>query len=398
MSDARDIRPEVSREEAATLLSELVSIDSQNPPGRERPVSEFIVERLEEWGIDARLYHEPYEDRPQVIAEVGSGDPDAGTLILNGHIDVVPPGDRDQWTHDPFGGDIEDDRVYGRGASDMKGGVAAGMLALRAAHERGVDGRVVLTCAIGEETAEPGTKTILEEIDGDWGIVLEPTQLLVDTVGKGLAWYEVEVRGESSHASRPNLGKNVLDALFAFNEQLTAYRERIAEREHPLVGTSLCSPTILEAGTKENVIPDHATLTLDRRFLPEENVEEIDDEIETLFEPLRDDGFEVSIERTRTYEAAQIDSDHEIAEVVRKHASDVADIDTSPHGKDASTDQRNFINDAGIPAIIWGPGVGEQSHTADEWAPIDPMIDSVEILSRTINDLCSRAPDDGSST
>lgn len=390
MSHANGIQHNVTEEEAAALLSDLVAIDSQNPPGREQAVSEFIVDRLDEWGIDARLFHQPYEDRPQVIAEVGDDDPDVGTLILNGHIDVVPPGDRDQWTHDPFGGSVEDGRVYGRGASDMKGGVATGMLALRAAHESNIDGRVVLTCAIGEETAEPGTKSILTEIDGEWGIVLEPTQLLVDTVGKGLAWYEVDVRGESGHASRPHLGKNVLDALFALNERLRAYQDEISEREHPLIGTSLCTPTIINAGTKENVIPDHATLTLDRRFLPNEDIEEIDEEIDTLFEQLRENGFEVSIQRTRTYEAAEIDVDHEIAEVVRRHASDVAGVDTAPHGKDASTDQRNFVNDAGIPAIIWGPGIGDQSHTVDEWAPVPPMVSAVEILCRTINELCVR--------
>lgn len=389
MSNSNRIQHGVSRDEAAALLADLVAIDSQNPPGREKPIAEHIVDRLEGWGIDARLFERPDPDRPQVIAEVGEGDPGAGTLILNGHIDVVPPGEAEQWTHDPFGGEVEGNRVHGRGASDMKGGVAAGMLALRAAHESDVDGRVVLTCAMGEETAEPGTETMLEEVSGDWGIVLEPTQLVVDTVGKGLAWYEVEVRGDAAHASRPHLGNNVLDALFGFDAQIEAFREEIAEREHPLVGRSLCTPTMLESGTKENVIPDYAKLTFDRRFLPSEDVADLDKEMETLFDGLREEGFEVSVERTRTYEAAEIDADHEIATVVRRHAHDVAGVETAPHGKDAATDQRNFVNDAGIPAIIWGPGVSEQSHTVDEWAPVDTLVDGVEVLCRTIEELCT---------
>jgi succinyl-diaminopimelate desuccinylase len=380
---------DVTHEEAASLVSELVAIDSQNPPGRERPVAEFIQSRLGEWGIDARLLNRPYEDRPQVIAEVGRGHPDADTLILNGHMDVVPPGDTNQWTVDPFGGTIREGRVYGRGASDMKSGLAAGMLALRAAHRADVAGRVVLTCAIGEETAEPGTRTILEEVEGNWGIVLEPTELVVDTVGKGLAWYEIELRGTSSHASRPELGDNVLDGLFELREHLRAYQDRIGERTHDLVGTSLCTPTMVDAGTKENVIPDYASLTLDRRFLPGERIEAIDEEIDRMVEPLREAGFEVSVTRTRTYEAAEISVDSEIATVVRTHSEAVADVSTAPHGKDASTDQRNFVNDAGIPAIIWGPGVSPQSHTVDEWAPIDPVVDGAEVLCRTIGDLCT---------
>lgn len=382
------IQHDVTEAEAADLLSELVARDSQNPPGRERACAEFIAVTLEEWGLDTRLVEEPYEDRPQVIAETGAGSLESGDLVLNGHIDVVPPGDREQWSVDPFEGVIDGNRVYGRGASDMKSGVAAGMFALRAAHEHGVDGRVTLTCAIGEETAEPGTKMLLDTVSGDFGIVLEPTALVVDTVGKGLAWYEVELRGESSHASSPDLGLNVLNGLFSFNDELTAYREELAEREHPLVGSPLCTPTMLEAGTKENVIPDSATLTFDRRFLPEENIEEIDQEINDLVEPLRECGFEISVTRTRTYEAAEIDADREIATVVRQHSHDVAGVDTAPHGKSASTDQRNFVNDAGIPAIIWGPGTSAQSHTVDEWARTDLLVDAVEVLCRTIEELC----------
>jgi succinyl-diaminopimelate desuccinylase len=388
MDSHRRIESDVGAEEAAELLSELVTIDSQNPPGRERGVAEFVVDWLGEYDINARLVDRPAEERPQVVATVGEERPDAGRLILNGHMDVVPPGDREQWTSNPFEGEIRDGRVYGRGASDMKSGIAAGMFTLRAAARSCVDGTVVLTCAMGEETAEPGTKTLLEEVTGDWGIVLEPTGLVVDTVGKGLAWYEVEIRGESVHASRPNLGENVLNALFDVREYLDDYRERIATRQHELVGKSLCTPTMLETGIKENVVPDYAKLTLDRRFLPSEAVEDIDDEIVSVFEPITEAGFEVEIERTRTYEAAEIPVDHEIADVVRTHSEAVAGVDTVPHGKDASTDQRNFVNDAGIPAIIWGPGVSEQSHTVDEWAPVEPIVDAVEVLCRTADDLC----------
>jgi succinyl-diaminopimelate desuccinylase len=146
---------------------------------------------------------------------------------------------------------------------------------------------------------------------------------------------------------------------------------------------------MLDAGTKETVIPDRATVTFDRRFLPSEDVEDIDEEMAELFDPLRDAGFDVVVERTRTYEAAEIPVDSEIAAVVREHAADVAGVSTEPHGKDAATDQRNFVNDAGIPAIIWGPGVSEQSHTVDEWAPVDPIVDCVTVLCRTIEDVCA---------
>lgn len=379
---------DVTADEAAQLVAELVSIDSQNPPGRERAVAEFVHETLTGWGIDAELVQEPFPDRPQVVARVGEGRDDAGTLVLNGHLDVVPPGDLEEWTRDPFGGEIEDGRVYGRGASDMKSGVAAAMLAGRSAARGDLAGELILTFAVGEETSEPGTKTLVEGLEADYGVVLEPTELVVDTAGKGLAWYTATVSGESCHASGPELGKNALAGLLAIENDLAAYQDRIGERTHELLGRSLCTPTVARAGGKENVIPARAKLRFDRRFLPSESVEAIDAEMDTLFDPVREQGFDVDVERTRTYDVAEIPTDARVAEVFRRHSSDVAGVDTAPHGKQASTDQRNLVNDAGIPAIIWGPGTPPQCHTADEWARVDLVVDSVEVIGRALDELC----------
>lgn len=208
----------VSEEEAGTLLADLISYDSQNPPGREGPCAEFIVDWLTDAGIDAKLVHEPFPDRPQVLATIGDGASAADHLALNGHIDVVPPGDRERWSVDPFEGvvDTDEGRVYGRGASDMKSGVAAGMLAAREIANDGIDGTLTLTFAVGEETAEPGTKTFIEDLDADYDIVLEPTELEVETAGKGLAWYVATISGDAAHASRPHLGNNAVDGLLSF--------------------------------------------------------------------------------------------------------------------------------------------------------------------------------------
>jgi succinyl-diaminopimelate desuccinylase len=383
------IETDVTEAEAGELLAELVRRDSTNPPGRERACAEFIHGWLADAGVEADLVAEPFPDRPQVVAEVGDGDPEAGTLVLNGHVDVVPPGPAEDWSRDPFGGEIADGKVYGRGASDMKSGLAATMLAARAAADSdAVDGRLLLQFAVGEEMAEPGTRTLVEGLDADYGIVLEPTELVVDTAAKGLAWYEVDVRGESCHASRPSVGRNALDGLLAAESALSAYRAEIADRTHDLLGESLCTPTVARAGEKENVVPSSATLTLDRRFLPSESPAELDREVDAAFDGVRERGFDVDVERTRTYEAAEIPTDAPVAEAVRRHAADVAGVDTAPHGKVAATDQRNLVNDAGVPTVVWGPGTPAQSHTADEWARTDLLVDAVEVLCRVVDDLC----------
>lgn len=370
-------------ETLAALLGDLVRIETENPPGNEKECAERIVEWFDEHGIDADLVEEPYTDRPQVGARVGEGDP---TLVLNGHIDVVPAGETGEWSHDPYGGDVEGGRLYGRGSVDMKAGVAIAMLATAElagdieANE--LPGSIVFHAAIGEETAEPGTKTLLEQgYGGDYGVVLEPTGMRTATSEKGLAWYEITVSGEPSHASRPDQGTNALQSAQLVLDALADYDENVRAREDELVGRAYATATMLEAGTKENVLPERATVTIDRRFLPAERVQDIDAEIDELLgEVAEAHGIDVSWERTRTYESAAIDADSPLAGVFRRHSADVAGVATDPWGVTASTDVRNFVNDAGIEAITWGPGDLSQAHTYDEHVDLSAANDGLDAL------------------
>jgi len=380
------------REELTALIADLVTIETENPPGNERPCAEFVHEWFTERGIDADLVHEPYEDRPQVAARVGEGDP---TVVLNGHIDVVPAGDREGWRHDPYGGTVADGRLYGRRSADMKTGVAVAMLTaadLREDLEAGdLPGSLVVHAAVGEETAEPGTKTLLERgYDGDYGVVLEPTGMRTATSEKGLAWYEITVEGEPSHASRPDQGTNAIADAVPVVEALEAYDREIRAREDDLVGRAYATVTQFEAGTKENVVPERATVTVDRRFLPSESAAEIDAEIDGLLaEVAAEHGLEVSWERTRTYESAAIDVDSHLAETVREHSHRVAGVPRDPWGVSASTDVRNFVNDAGMEAVTWGPGPLDQAHTYDEYVGLGEAADGLRALKAAVRDLLS---------
>jgi succinyl-diaminopimelate desuccinylase len=379
-----------TREDLAELVAELVRIETENPPGNERACAEFVVEWFNEHGVDAELIHEPYEDRPQAVAIVGEGDP---TLVLNGHIDVVPAGDSEQWDHDPYGAEIEDGHLYGRGSVDMKGGVAVGMLVtatLRESIESGdLSGSIVMQAAIGEETAEPGTKSLLENgYDGDYGVVLEPTGLRTATSEKGLAWYEITVDGDPSHASRPDQGTNAIENARPVLDALADYDERVRERQDELVGTAYATTTKIQAGTKENVVPESARITVDRRFLPEESIEDIDGEIDELLSSVEENhDTETSWKRTRTYESAAIPEDSHLAEVFRAHSERIAGVDSSPWGIEASTDVRNFVNDFGIEAITWGPGDIEQAHTFDEHLDLEEAYVGYEVLMEAAEDL-----------
>lgn len=347
------------RENVESLVADLVAIETENPPGNEQACAEYIVDWFADRGIEAELVEEPYADRPQVGVKVGDGDP---ALVLNGHIDVVPAGDTDHWSTDPYVPTVVDDSLYGRGSVDMKTGVAIGMLAtaqLADEIEAGeLDGSVVFHAAIGEETAEPGTKTLLDRgYDGDYGVVLEPTAMQTGTSEKGLAWYEIRVNGDPSHASRPDQGTNAIRNAQPVLDALNEYDATVREREDDLVGQAYSTVTMIEAGTKENVVPEEAVITIDRRFLPDETIEEIDAEIEDVLETVSEaHDIETTWERTRTYESAAIETDSHLASVFRKHSKAVADVPTDDWGVSASTDVRNFINDHGIEAITVGTG------------------------------------------
>lgn len=379
----------------ASLAATLVRIESENPPGNEAACAEYVREWFDHHGIDSTLVGEPDPDRPQVGARVG----DAGrTLVLNGHLDVVPAGDEDEWSYPPYGGVVEDGRLYGRGSVDMKTNVAIAMLTahrFRPEIESGaIDGSIVVHAAMGEETGDPGTKALLEAgFDGDFGVVLEPTECRVATSEKGLAWYEVALEGVSSHASSPDQGENPIDDLDPVIEAIDAYDADLRERTDPLCGRAYATVTRVVAGadTNRGVIPDEARLTLDRRILPAESIEAVDEEVGDLFESVeREHGIAASWTRDVTYASAEIPVDHPLAEIFREHSAAIADAETEPWGIRASTDVRNFVDDADVPAITWGPGSLEQAHTVDEYVELEAAERGMRVLDRAARELFDR--------
>ncbi|ELZ96246.1 M20 family metallopeptidase [Haloferax sulfurifontis] len=377
-------------EELLSLLTSLVEIETENPPGDEAAAANFVYDWLESRGVSATLVEEPYPDRPQVAARVGDGEP---SVVLNGHLDVVPAGNRDQWAHPPYEPTVRDGRLYGRGSADMKAGVALAMLAAvefaDALDAGDLDGSLVFHAAVGEETAEPGTKTLLERgYDGTYGVVLEPTSLRTATSAKGLGWYEISVGGDPSHASRPDEGNNAIQNARLVLDALEAYDEEIRARSDSLVGHPTATVTRFEAGTKENVVPESATITVDRRFVPSESVEEVDAEIDALLSDVAvEHDLRVEWTRTRVYESAAVPTDGDIAARFRDAAAERADIDPEPWGIRAATDVRNLVNDAGMDAITWGPGSMAQAHAYDEYIELSEVEAGYDILRAALRGL-----------
>jgi succinyl-diaminopimelate desuccinylase len=307
-------------------------------------------------------------------------------LILNGHMDVVPEGDHSQWTDDPFSGSLHNDRIYGRGSSDMKGGVGVALEAARVIQlsRFELSGDLVLAFAMGEEAGEPGTRSILEQsgyTDG-FGIVLEPTDFRVGVAEKGLAWFRVLIKGKPVHCSVAELGVNPIDKFLAFGEKMKEYDKEIRKRIHPKCGPAKCTMTMISAGTKENVVPESLSLILDRRINPGETAEAVQGEIEKILSELSASDPELSyhVKLTRLYESAEIPASLPEVDVLCGEVEAVTGKKAEIWGTPYSTDVRNFINDAGISAVTFGPGEIDQPHTFDESIKVEDLFNGVRVV------------------
>ena len=373
------------------LVQELVRIPSLNPPGNERACAEYIFNTLKQWGVKTEMVFDPFPQRPQVIGIIDGKD--AGlTLFFNGHMDVVPEGLRTQWKYDPYGGSVESGRLYGRGSSDMKGGLGAMMMLAKLIQEAGLPrGRCVFLFAMGEETGEPGTKDLLLRMSHQegFGIVLEPTALRVATAEKGLAWFRISLEGRPAHAGVAEQGINAIEKAIKCGERLVEYNRRLLNHVHPLLGSPKCTMTMIHGGTKENIVPESCSLIIDRRFNPEETLENIEGELKAIFDKLasEDSNFKYRLERKRFFEAAEIPVDSPIANILRKHALQISGVSQEPCGTLFSSDVRNFIMDAGIPAVTFGPGETQQAHSYNESIEIQQMVDCVKVLLLTVREL-----------
>ncbi|MFN4336370.1 MAG: M20 family metallopeptidase [Candidatus Nitrosocaldus sp.] len=360
---------------------ELIRMPSRNPPGEER-CAEYIYLRLKELGMHTMLLYEPFKDRPQVIAYPSNIRAEDAIILLNGHIDTVPEGSIEEWSVDPFSGIVKDGYIYGRGSSDMKSALAVMMHICKIVE----DARVILSFAIGEERAEPGTSTMLKHLYGmgidriKHGIVMEPTSLRIAACQMGALWFRVTIKGKAAHASIPTAGTNAIVRACKVVDALGSYVMSIEARKGSYDGYATnnsicsciprCSVTMIEGGVKENVIPDECSLTIDRRIAPYEDRSDVIGEIKALLDLHAGDyRMEVIAERS----PVRID---ESSMLVSRLSSILASIGINSNPSSwcfpGSTDNEYIVRE-GIESIVWGPGSIEQAHAVDEHISIDEI-------------------------
>jgi len=353
------------------FLSKLVQIDTTCSAG-ELGAAKAVAEELSASGIEARV--DCWDrTRANVSARVGS-EGSRGALVFACHLDVVGPGE-EPWECSPFSGVLREGRVYGRGATDMKGGIAAAVAAIREIVDSGVEllGDIVFVASAGEETDSCGAIRFVE-VQGESGrgeyagvIIPEPTDFDVVVAHRGMLWLEVATKGKTAHGSAPHLGVNAINSARLLLNQLASYTPQIEVHER-LGGCSMSINTIA-AGEAINVVPDKCTIGIDLRTLPGQDHGRIIGDLEEIFAKLKatNTDFDAEISIVRQVEPMETDSN---SGFVREFCRIVGAAETKAVG--FTTDGPHFA-ELGAPVVIFGPGKGEMCHKPNEYIEISDV-------------------------
>lgn len=369
----------------------LIAAPSENPGGTEDEAAAVAADILS--GLGAKVTVVRGEaGRPSVVATLGNGK--GPSLAWNGHLDVVPAGSPDTWAHPPFQGVVEDGRLIGRGAADMKGPVGAALAAAAAIGRAGVTlaGELTFHLAADEELAGiHGTNVLWENgyLTQDAAVIGEPSELKVGLAERGGAWLTATAHGKAAHGSQPHRGVNAITSMSRF---LLRLPEALPDISHPLVGSPTVNAALITGGSAPNVVPDRCSVDIDRRIIPgETDPEAVRQPFEALVEAIRSEHPEVDIDvviREWT-DAAEAPADSAIAALARQAVAAETGSPAEDVGFTGITDARFYINQAHIPAIILGPGSLTVAHTANEWAPVDELIAAARIYARIFAGFCS---------
>lgn len=370
--------------EVLSFARALIAAPSENPGGTEDAAAAIASEILTGMGASPETIRSA-EARPSVVASIGSGG--RPCLAWNGHLDVVPAGDPSTWTHGPWEGAVEDGRLIGRGAADMKGPVAAALAAAAAVGRAGLDLAGTLTfhlAADEEHLGMYGTKVLWERglLDQDACIVGEPSDLQLGLAERGGAWITATARGRAAHGSQPHLGVNAITSMARL---LLRLPEALPDREHPLVGRPSVNAALITGGSAPNVVPDRCEVSIDRRTVPgETDPAEVLAPFERLAKAIgaRHPEVDLSFEINGWTEAAETTPDSLIAQVARNAVAVERGARPADVGFTGITDARFYINDAKIPTVILGPGSLSVAHTANEWVLVDDLVAAARIYAR----------------
>jgi acetylornithine deacetylase/succinyl-diaminopimelate desuccinylase family protein len=356
------------------LTTSLVRAAGQNPPGDEAATVRVLSTAAAELGLDVvETAVEPDRNNVRITLEGGTG---PGLLLL-GHTDVVPVGDG--WTVDPFSGAVHDGRIYGRGASDMKGGLAASLSALAALRGVALSGPVELTALIDEEETGKGIRAFVESVRRPFlgCVTAEPTDLQTIIGARGASYLRIEVHGKACHAGNPDDGANAIYGAAVVVAEIERLHAELATRPHPLLGPATWSVGQIHGGTGGSIVPAECVVVADRRLLPGESTDAVLDELRERVGGLRlaDRGLTVDLVMPMEMPAFLTPADSELARVADAALADAGGTGLPLGGWTAACDGGFVARDLGVPVVVLGPGSATtQAHRADESVAIEELL------------------------
>lgn len=382
---AREIRAAVDVDVVVSLTRDLVRLRSENPPGHESDVIAYLRDLFRTIGLGDGRIIEPAPGRQSLLVATGdgavSGKP---VLLVNGHVDTVPVRP-DGWRHDPFGGEVHDGRLYGRGSADMKGGIAGAITALQVCRSLGLE----LPCEVAfhlvadeELGGAHGTAVLLEKglIAADACLDPEPTGLQLCLAERGLMFARVTTRGVPAHGSEPSKGRSAIITAAAIAQVL--HDNEFPQTPHPLLGTTTCNVGVIRGGSGPNVVPEECELQIDRRVLPGDTqqsvVRGVVDRIASLGLS-RGTDYELVVDMF--CEPSEIDAGHPFVGTVADSYRAMTGRLPGITGLPFTTDARFMRNQLGIPAVVFGPGKLDVAHTVDEYVDVDSLVTAVSVYA-----------------
>ena len=370
--------------EAIALLREMVAtpsvtcsahhgLDETHGEGR---MVELVADFWNRSGMDYEI-QTVYPGRENVVARIEGGD--GPSLILEAHTDTVEVENMEIAPFDPV---MKDGRVYGRGSCDDKASLAAMMIALRNAAEKGLPGTVTFAAAANEECGHAGVVTLLENgLHADGAVVGEPTLLQLVVAHKGACRLEITTHGVAAHSSEPHKGENAIYAMARIIQAVEAYAEQLNHRpRHPLVSGPTCSLGMIDGGQAPNVVPDRCEISVDRRMIPGECTEDAKEEILAAIRASVGDEVNWSSDLAFDDYTLETDPDCWVASTALR-AVEAVTGDSTVIGAQYGPAASNFSH-AGLPSVVLGPGRIAPAHTAVEYVDIDQVEKAVLIYER----------------
>jgi succinyl-diaminopimelate desuccinylase len=361
--------------DARSLTRELLAFNTINPPGMERACTEHLGAILEGAGFKV-AYHDFAPGRTSLVARVGAGS--GAPICFTGHVDTVPLGAA-PWTRDAFAGETDADRIFGRGSTDMKSGIAAFVAAaVDLARDAARGPGLLLVITAGEEIGCEGAKYLADHaLLGSAGaiVVAEPTANYPYVGHKGLAWFEIETHGVTAHGSMPEVGDNAIVKMASVIGDLQRFRFPV--ESHPVMGKPTMNVGTIRGGLNTNSVPDEARITLDTRTVPGIDHVHLCESLQALLSP-RGAKVRQIVDTKALYTEPANEWVQQVFEACTPFVGSRPQPRTITFSTDGADLKRGF--GGGLPAVILGPGEPTLAHQTDEWCSLTRIGESVELF------------------